>query len=316
MRVSRIVCLCLMVVSIRVACGAEPETVGTGAAGLGKGVNIRIVTKAEPPSKEPKTLKLSNRYTVAKGALHRFVVDTVNRTYFGYDIYAEPLAGATRCWIAILPLTSVQIDSPSGQASSGSAAASAGGGTPVQVDSSYRPVLLPGYPGPQVVDSGATIALDLLASPDGRQKLVDYIEVSCKPLDAIPDSQAARDFSPEDVEMHIASLSISLNGTFVSASKTADLRGSLIWFYFPGKGRFILSVAPRRRENFVQAGVIRGNVASFRFGSDHYEVKSAAAILGPGGTWRLYVLHDPSFEPKSGVAFGSAARLTELFLKR
>lgn len=39
----------------------------------------------------------------------------------------------------------------------------------------------PRYPPPFVVESGDTIALDMLVSADGKQKIVDYIELSNKP---------------------------------------------------------------------------------------------------------------------------------------
>jgi hypothetical protein len=314
MKTGSILCLCVIAVSARLAYAAQPGDVGTGVGGLGNGVSVRIVTKAEPPSKTTEALKLSNRYAVGNGVLHRFVIDAANHTYFGYDLYAEPLAGTLHCRVAILPLTSVLVDDSQHAVSRGSASASAGGGKPIQVDGSYRPVLLPGYPGPQVVSNGDTIALDLLISPDGLRKVVDYIDLSCKAPDGVPESLAARDVSLDDVEMHISDPSRSVNGTHVSGSgRGAVMSGSLMWVYFPGKGRFILSIVPRRSQGFVRGGTIRDNVISFRFGSDRYEVKSAATILGTGRTWNLYVLRDSSFEPKSGSTFGSATRLEQLF---
>ncbi len=313
MRTGSILCVCVIAVSAHLAHAAQPGEVGSGVAGLGNGVSVRVATKAEPPSKAAEAMKLSNRYAVGNGVLHRSVIDPANHTYFGYDLYAKPLAGTMQCRVTILPLTSVRVDDSQQPVSRGSASASAGGGKPIQVDSSYRPVFLPRYPGPQVVSNGDTIALDLLSSPDGQQKVVDYIDVSCKAPDGVPDG-AARDVSLDDVEMHISDPSMSMNGRLASgAARRADLSGSLMWFYFPGKGRFILSVVPRRSQGFVLAGTIRGNVISFQFGSDQYEVKSAATIFGTGRTWNLYVLVDPSFEPKYGSTFGSATRLEQLF---
>jgi len=314
MKTGSILCLGVMAVSARLAYAAQPGEVGSGAAGLGNGVSVRIVTKAVAPSKATEALKLSNRYAVGNGVLHRSVIDAANHTYFGYDLYAEPLAGTMQCRVAILPLTSVRVDDSQQPVSRGSASVSAGGGKPIQVDSSYRPVFLPKYPGPQLVSNGDTIELDLLTSPDGQQKVIDYIDVSCKAPDGVPDSSAARDVSLDDVEMHISDPSRSVNGTLIPGSgRGAVMSGSLMWFYFPGKGRFILSIVPRRSQGFVLGGTIRDNVISFRFGNDQYEVKSAATILGTGRTWNLYVLHDQSF-PKSSSTFGSATRLEQLFL--
>lgn len=316
MKASSILYLCVMPLSVALAYADRPGEIGSGVAGLGNGISVRIVTKAEPPLRETEALRLSNHYNVGTGVLHRSVIDAANHTYFGYDLYAEPVAGTTQCRVAILPLTSVRADNSHRAPARGSASASAGGGTSVTVDSSYQPVLLPRYPGPQLVSTGDTIALAVLTSPNGQQKIVDYIDVSCRVPDPVPESEAARDLSLEDVELHISDPSMSINGTPVfRATRGADISGSFTWFYFPGKGRFILSLAPRRSQGFVRAGTIKGDVITFRFGSDRYQVTGARAILGAGRTWNLYVLHDPSFEPKSGSAFGSSMRLDQLFSK-
>ena len=43
-----------------------------------------------------------------------------------------------------------------------------------------RVLLLPEYPPPLIVELGDTIALDLLVSSDGQQKVVDYLEIGPK----------------------------------------------------------------------------------------------------------------------------------------
>ena len=87
-----------------VTCAAQPGEIGSGMAGLGNGVSVRVVTKAEPPIKEAEALRLSSRYAVGDGVLHRYLVDAANHTYFGYDLSAEPLPGAKQCRVAILPM--------------------------------------------------------------------------------------------------------------------------------------------------------------------------------------------------------------------
>src|SRR5260370_42443759 len=46
----------------------------------------------------------------------------------------------------------------------------------LDVAAALSPVPLPKYSAPQLVKSGDIIALDLLVSPDGKQKIVDYIQ--------------------------------------------------------------------------------------------------------------------------------------------
>lgn len=315
MKISSILLFGVMAVSLHVtcACAAQSGELGSGVAGLGNGVSVRIVTKVEPAEKAS-LLKLSNLYNVGNGVLHRSVVDTANRTYFGYDLYAEPLAGSMRCRVAISPLTSGRGGDFGEPQPSGSTSATAGGRNPIQVDASYRPVFLPVYPGPQVVANGDTIALDLLATPDGREKIVDYIDVSCKSPDGTSASTVARDASLDDLEIRVSDPSTYFDGALLSGpARGVHLSGSLVWFYFPGKGRFILSLVPRQNSGFVLAGTIHNNVISFKFGADGYEVRSTATIFGPGRPWNLYVLRDPSFGSKSNLLFGSAVQLEQLF---
>jgi hypothetical protein len=53
-------------------------------------------------------------------------------------------------------------------------------GQNAQKVSGFRFLVLPRYPDPVVVENGDTIALDLLVSPDGKRKIVDYLEISYK----------------------------------------------------------------------------------------------------------------------------------------
>jgi len=312
MKTGSILLFGVIAISLRVVYAAQSGELGSGMAGFGNGASVHIVTKAEPPERAP-ALKLSNLYSAGNGVLHRSVIDAANRTYFGYDLYAEPLAGARQCRVAILPLTTGRGDDAR-QPPSRSTSATAGGGNPIQIDASYRAVFLPNYPGPQVVGNGDTIALDLLTTPDGRQKVVDYIDVSCKVSDeSRAPTAAARDASLDDLEIAISDPSTYVDGTLYSgATRGVRLSGSLVWFYFPGKGRFILSVVPRQDTGFTLAGTIHNNVISFKFGASQYEVKSATAILGQGRQWNLYLLLDPSYVPKARSPFGSAMRLEQL----
>jgi len=99
---------------------------------------------------------------------HRWVVDDSRRGYFGYDISAEPLRNGDRIRVTIAPLSlSVdQLDAASKYKSF----------------SGLQFLVLPRYPAPFIVENGDTIVLDLLVRADGKQKIVEYIEISYKSL--------------------------------------------------------------------------------------------------------------------------------------
>lgn len=281
----------------------EPGELGSGIASLGNGVSVHIVTKAEPPERAP-TLKFGNGYQVGAGILHRSVTDAVNHTYFGYDLHVEPTVDTGHCRVAIMPLSRAAVlFEPDRQSPASSGSAGVGAGNAALVKSSFRPVFLPNYPGPQVVGDGDTIALDLLTTGDGRQKVVDYIEVSCKTRGSSA-PPASSDASLDDLQLTLTEPTVYLNRTVVSGpAKNAHLTGSLLWFYLRGKGRFILSLLPR--QDFVRVGTVHDNIIAFTSGNSSYEIRNAATVFGSGRLCNLYVLSEPSFETKVSPSFGT-----------
>lgn len=79
--------------------------------------------------------------------------------------------------------------------------------------------------------------------------------------------------------------------------------GSTIWLGLPGRGMYILSLAPRQGYDFQKAGAIRNHVIAFQDGSDHFEIRTSSPIAGAGKAWNLYMLHEPTREMK-GPLFG------------
>jgi hypothetical protein len=163
--------------------------------------------------------------------------------------------------------------------------------------------------------------LDLLVSSNGRQKLIDYIRISGKvvPEPAVT-AGAAKDFTIDDGPITfdlVGEKTILING--LEPSDTVALtgkNGSTFWFYFPGRGRYILSLAPH--EGFQKAGTIRDNVILFEGGGDQYEIRMPRPIAGVGA-WNLYVLQDPLYQPKDPARRtieGGMDRLENLLPKR
>jgi hypothetical protein len=223
--------------------------------------------------------------------VNRYVTDLVNHVYFGYEIAVKPVEAGKRYRVAIGPLTlrpeSIHSDGPL-----------------------LTPVPLPKYPQPQIINAGDTIALDLLVNPANGQKLVDYIQISAGPAVSEP-----WDFSLENVQFRLVDPSLSLNGEPVPGAqeRKADLSGALPWFYVPGKGRFILSIAAHEGYDFQKAGRISDDVLIFKWGGDQYEWSTAGPVMGHDGEWNLYVLYDASYIPVSpGFRFGASGAVESL----
>ncbi|MGH9901674.1 MAG: hypothetical protein ACRD68_07660, partial [Pyrinomonadaceae bacterium] len=149
----------------------------------------------------------------------------------------------------------------------------------------------------QVIEDGDSFTLDLLVNPQLGVKIVDVVKVSFDaPRESFPGNNLARDFTLNNVEMAISDHRLLINGGAVSGEKrTRGSTGALLWFYAPGRGRFIFSLMPREGYDFRKVGVIEDNRISFAWGGDRYEWLSGAPVVGKGGHWNLWVLHDPDY---------------------
>lgn len=270
----------LMFICVLAALGQGPpgEIMG-GAAGMNRnGVEIRIKyqTVAEPPLKNPADLKISGGVRVTKDAIHRMMNDSVNKQSFGYDLTAEPGPGPDQLTVTIAPLSG---------------------------KTEYALAPLPKYPPPQMINDGDTIALDLLVSPDGRRKIVDYIQVSTyKEPPAASSTSAAKDYSPDDgpVNFGFFDAKILMNGAlFTGPSGFTGKAGATLWMTVPQQGRYILSLVPH--DGLQKAGTIRDNVIGFESDGQKYEIRTQNLIMGQKGAWNLYVAHDPLYQPKPGT---------------
>jgi hypothetical protein len=130
-----------------------------------------------------------------------------------------------------------------------------------------------------------------------------------------------RDFSIDDgpIRIPVEPPSVLIDGK-KPANPVAMLTprgGATFWFYFPGNGRFILSLAPH--DGLVKKGTLRGNEIMFNADGHEYEVRLSTSPTGAPGPWNLYVLHDPAYQPTDATAefvVGGVDRLENLLPKR
>ncbi|HLK17967.1 MAG TPA: hypothetical protein VKT81_03390 [Bryobacteraceae bacterium] len=236
----------------------------------------------------------------ADGASH-YIIDQAHRQYFGYDVSAENTSTAGEYRLTISPLT----------------------WTPSKEQGQLSPVLLPKYPAPQILRESDTMELVVLSSPDGKQQVVDYIQVRHKPDPpepaALSSKSAAKDYVPDDgpIKFNFDSYAIWVNGAKYSGSTDSYWQsGATLWFYFPGEGRYLFSLIPQ--EGFSKAGEIRDNAIAFEAGGRQIEIITTKLIVGDSsGAWNLYSFHDPVFQAEnaSSLQFG-VGRLKNLLPKR
>jgi hypothetical protein len=292
----------------------NPGRIGGGFSTLRAGITVHYTTVAEPPLQSPNNTHYGSGSKMADNRLQRYEFDGGTNSFFGYDLVVDPAPGGG-FRVAFAPLSLRPQDLPE------------------RIRSRFpnlSAVSLPKYPPSQVIQDGDTIALDLLISPDGQRKVVDYIQVvsslaspeHAAPEHTVPDSDSEepKDFTVNDVTLNFAAPLVYLVNGQEMRSRMAfrAAGGSALWLYFPGHGRFILSIAPYPGYDFRKAGAIRNQAISFHWKNNDYQVRTAAPILGERKAWNLYVLADPSYlppAPASGAPSGGTDRIERLLPK-
>jgi hypothetical protein len=290
----------------------QPGWLMSGTGVLSNGLVVKFTTVSEPPLKSPQLEISLMGIKTGPDRVHRFIVDDATKSYFGYDVMVAPvLTDPTYYRVTILPL---QLPP---------------GGLPGLTQGSS-----PKIPAPQVVQTGDTIMLDVLVSGDGKQKIVDYIQVEHQrpPAVSLPAAESAasrllipkgffgllRDYSIDDGPLKFAvdgAHEIFVNGQPQSGLGLTGKSGSTMWFYFPGQGRYILSLLPPAGYGFQDAGTIWQDTIQFQGDGNRYEIRFPESLIAAGGVYRLHVLRDPTFRPGNGadqMILGGIDRLENL----
>jgi len=238
----------------------------SGTAVSNSGLGIRYRTFLNPA--DASLVSFGGGVISGPNAFHRYMADK-GGAYFGYDLVIA-LGDSANSYVATFQ--------------------------PLSVGRRVTP--LPQYPAPQVVREGDIIELDLMVSPDGKQRLTDYIEI----LGRVPESAPAvttaepRDFTLDDgpVKVDASRMSIWINGQkFQGKVGFTKKSGATFWIVLPEQGRYVLSLIPQ--EGFVKSGTVRDNVISFEAGGQQCELRLMSPIAGAGKAWNLHVLHDQAF---------------------
>src|SRR5690349_8087115 len=181
-----------------------------------RGITVRFETVLESASDAPDSFWTQGHgggFRTTSNVEHRFLWDEATRSYFGYDLKVESTGASGNCRISISPLSlplEVLRDWPRQP--------------DVANPPGYRLLALPTYPNPPTVRPGDTLAVNLLESPDHKQKVVDYINVSRADAQprvgnvslnlggGVPPEAQPRDFTVENVTLRIVRPEVMING--------------------------------------------------------------------------------------------------------
>jgi hypothetical protein len=238
------------------------------------------------------------------GVIHRVLFDRVRKVVFGYDVRIEPVPGTDRFRLSF-GAPSMSPDQRQ-QLFGGDfdtwkelprIASGGGWGTFWSGGSAVT------------IGRGQVLELNLLTTESG-QTLTDYVTIQ-QPWQRFDGFQSlpapvfhftpgpARDFVVSDVQLALLSPRLSINGKREPLSErvNASARGTVVWFYLPNRGRYVLSLLPRPELGFRRAGEVRGSTVRFTLGGDTFTLLTADQVAPGQAPFNLYVLHDPSWKP-------------------
>jgi hypothetical protein len=235
----------------------------------------------------------------ADNTVHRVLLDRGGNLVFAYDLRVEPHAPSRRFTVTAAPV-GAEFEKQLLRARRAAAPPPAATNVPT----------LSRAAGPQTLDDGDSVSLDLLVNPQTGVRVADVFKVS---FDRARLWQAApRDFTADSARLAVRDHTLLVGGRVVAGGRAArGVEGALVWFYVPGRGRFVLSLVPRDGYDFRKIALIEENRISFEFKGERYEWVSGAAVVGGGGTWHAWVLHDPDYTPE----IASSEEITRGILK-
>ena len=216
--------------------------------------------------------------------LHRVFLDSNNELFFGYELLVERAAEARYFWVTVRPLSEDYLrglrERPAFRGR--------------RLHPGYNATAFPAAP--QFLRDGDTFALDVFRNPRTGTKIVDIVQVSLTDpsLRRAASDAPTRDFRPDDVRLRVSDYKLKVNGETVHRS-TGGVAGALVWFSLGDRGRFVFSLVERPGFEFKKVGSVRHNTVSFEWGGDAFEWESAQPVVGTGGNWNLWVLHDPDY---------------------
>jgi hypothetical protein len=256
---------------------ASERQIMAGSGHLKSGPVLAFRSMLTPAGTPPKGLGGGGIWTDAN-TMHRYMIDRSNRLYFGYDLVLGTRDATGGYMATFQPLS--QTDHLDSDEIAG-----------------MKFMMLAKYPAPQLVHDEDTIAVDLMVSPDGSQRLTDYIRILGQQPPAAKTTAEPRDFTIDDgpVTFDITQLTFWKQGQlYQGMSGFTGKPGATLWIAIPGRGRYVVSLAPHA--GFTKAGTIRDNVASFADSGQRYELRFQSPIAGAGKAWNLYVMRDSAFQ--------------------
>ena len=286
-----------------VFCLASSSQAQESVTSLPDGIKVAFYLQRLPEPKPEDVQGISSgtmNFKSETKLVSREFADHKSKIYFGYDLLVTAIPNTNKYRISVKNLAGPPHDTI-GYMSLVSAA-------------------MPKLPEDMIVEDGDIIALDLLENPRTKQKIRDLIKITREVKQYggyFNELKRPRDFSIDDIGFRLSGITHLRDDKMIFRGG-ASLSGKLIYFYFPGIGRFIMSMSPQKGFNFQKIGIVDQNKIEFTFKGQKYTFTSNLPILCDPGVYNLWVMHDTNyksdykFSSDMSFEFGSAENIQTL----
>jgi hypothetical protein len=249
------------------------------------GIAIEFKAALEPAGSGPAELP-GGVVTGGPGKFYRVIRDAPHQIYFGYDVLVVPSGDGKNLEVRAAPLSA----SPEKLREMGL--------HPSWTKRSITSVFA--IPDIRV---GTKLKMRLAVNQAAGQEITDLITIR----EHAESKPRARVFTVADAELHFRQVQLHVNGALVPTGVQL-LTGAAVWFYAPGHGRFVFSLAPHPEFGFTQIGEVTGRRLTITEGATVFELDSTIDIVGSTGpTFHVYGRHDRGWTNQSGrFEMGSA----------
>jgi hypothetical protein len=278
----------------------EPQF--NASARLSNGIRVAFANKTEPPGAIQ--FAASSIETEGSEIIHRVFIDKESGLFFGYDVKVEPVANTQQIQVSIMPMSA----SYEQRLRQRAAFRTRG------VNSDFNSPSLFQTQAAQLLNDGDMLAIDALINQKTGVKIIEIIKASFEEIplgggSAKTDTDPARDFTLDNVELKVFNYRLLVNGEMVAGfGPTGGCSGAVVWFYLPERGRFIFSIKPHEGYDFQRIGMIENNKISFTADGEQYQWISSSPILGINGRFNLWVLRDRDYRPELDEQVASLMR--------
>ncbi len=290
----------IALIGIFAAMSAAFSNAQEGVTTFKDGFTVAVKTEKKPSDNNRSSDYIRTAETSSGYAINRLIIDETNKIFYGYDYKVVREDKTNKFRISFAPLS---VDPKTLFNTEG-----------------FTAKTLPAYPANIVIEDGDSVTLDILENPQTGAKISDIIKVTSKSNkfgSYFAERRKAKDFTIDDVELHLDAPDILINGEKSKIGGSAS--GNVIWVCVYGKGRFIFSFAPQPGYDFQKIGTILDNKIMFNYNGESYQFTNKSPVLGSGGKWNLWVMFDPNckspykLSPESPYSFGSADKVEYIF---